>query len=161
MSDRNLVMLVGNLGDEPEIRTTPTGKRVATFSICTKRVWRDGAGELREKKNWHTVEVWDSLKSTFGFVERFLGKGDRVDVEGEIDYSSYDDREGRKVWKTIIKAREIRAAGELSGPEARGRGRGSQRRSEAPAPAAVGAGAGGEYDDFQAPPFEDDDDLPF
>jgi single-strand DNA-binding protein len=161
MSDRNLAMLVGNLGDEPEIFTTSTGKRVATFRLCTKRVWRNGAGEEQEKKNWHTVKVWDSQKGLFGFVERFLGKGDRVDVVGEIDYDSYVDSEGRTIWKTIIKAREIRAAGELSGPEARGRGRGSQRRSQAPAPAGVGGGGGGQYDDFQAPPFEDDDDLPF
>ena len=159
--DRNKAFLVGNLGDAPQIRTVPGGSRVATLSLCTTRRWtRDG--EPQEKKNWHRVEVWDSLAGTFSFVERFLGKGDRIDVEGEIDYHSYTDKDGVQKWVTVIKAYEIRPAGELSGPEARGRGRGSAARQEAPVAAGVGAGAGGgEYADFQAPPFDEDDDLPF
>ena len=158
--DRNKAMLVGNLGDAPEIRTIPSGARVAVLSLCTTRHWNDRNGKPQEKKNWHRIEVWDSLPGTFAFVEDYLGKGDRIDVEGEIDYKSYEDRDGGKPrWTTIIKATEIRASGELSGPKARGRGRAGER-AETRQPAGVGAG-GGSYDDFQAPPFEDDDDLPF
>lgn len=158
--DRNKVFLVGNLGDHPEIRTTPGGARVAQLSLCTTRRWNDRQGEPQEKKNWHRVEVWDSMKGTFGFVERFLGKGDRIDVEGEIDYHSYQDKDGVTRWATVIKAIEIRPAGELSGPQARGRGKSGGERSETRVPAGVAAG-GGDYADFQAPPFEDEDDLPF
>ena len=155
--DRNLVFLVGNLGDAPEIRTIPNGSRVAQMSVCTTRRWTDNHGEAQERKNWHRVEVWDSMKGTFGFVERFLGKGDRIDVEGEIDYHSYQDKDGNTRWSTVIKASEIRPVGDLSGPDARGRG----GRTEARVPAGVAAGGSGDYDDFQAPPLEDDDDLPF
>ena len=159
--DRNKAMLMGNLGDAPEIRTLGSGARVAVLSLCTTRYWTGRDGQPKEKKNWHRIEVWDSMKGTFAFVEDYLGKGDRIDVEGEIDYDSYEDGEGKRRWTTVIKASEIRAAGELSGPKARGRGRsGSGERSESRVPAGVGAG-GGAYDDFQAPPFEDDDDLPF
>ena len=160
--DRNKAMLMGNLGDAPEIRTLGSGARVAVLSLCTTRYWTGRDGQPKEKKNWHRIEVWDSMKGTFEFVEDYLGKGDRIDVEGEIDYDSYEDEGGKRRWTTRIKPHEIRAAGELSGPKARGRGRsGSGERSESRVPAGVGAG-GGAYDDFQAPPMgDDDDDLPF
>ena len=82
-------------------------------------VWNDRDGKLREKTQWHRITVWDSLPSTFAFVETYVRKGDRVFVEGEIDYRSYEDRDGVVRWSTEIRASEVLAAGELSGGEGR------------------------------------------
>jgi single-strand DNA-binding protein len=109
----NKATLIGYLGADPEIRTIPSGARVAQFSLGTTRRWNDRDGKLREKTQWHRVQVWDSLPATFGFVEKYLRKGDRVYVEGEIDYRSYETDSGDTRWTTEIKASEILGAGAL------------------------------------------------
>ena len=115
----NKATLIGYLGADPEIRTISSGARVAQFSLGTTRRWNDRNGRPQEKTQWHRVLVWDSLPATFGFVEKYLRKGDRVYVEGEIDYRSYEDRDGVVRWSTEIRASEVLAAGELSGGEGR------------------------------------------
>ena len=109
--------LIGYLGADPEIRTISSGARVAQFSVGTTRRWEGRDGKPREKTQWHRVLVWDSLPATFGFVEKYLRKGDRVYVEGEIDYRSYEDRDGVTRWTTEIRASEVLPAGVLSGGE--------------------------------------------
>jgi single-strand DNA-binding protein len=111
----NKATLIGYLGADPDIRTTPGGARVAQFSLATSRRWNDREGRLQEKTQWHRVVVWDTLPATFGFVEKYLRKGDRVYVEGEIDYRSYETDSGDTRWTTEIKAWEVLAAGELGG----------------------------------------------
>jgi hypothetical protein len=86
----NKATLIGYLGADPEIRTTSSGARVAQFSLGTTRRWEGRDGKPREKTQWHRVLVWDSLAATFAFVEKYLRKGARVYVEGEIDYRSYE-----------------------------------------------------------------------
>ena len=113
----NRATLIGYLGADPEIRTTPGGARVAQFSLATTRRWTDADGKPKEKTQWHRVAVWDSLPGTFGFVETYVRKGDRVFVEGEIDYRSYEDRDGVTRWATEIRGSEVLPAGELSGGE--------------------------------------------
>ncbi|HEX6745692.1 MAG TPA: single-stranded DNA-binding protein [Longimicrobium sp.] len=113
----NRATLIGYLGADPEIRTLPGGGRVAHVALATTRRWNDRDGKLREKTQWHRITVWDSLPSTFNFVETYVRKGDRVFVEGEIDYRSYEDRDGVVRWSTEIRASEVLAAGELSGGE--------------------------------------------
>jgi single-strand DNA-binding protein len=108
----NKATLLGHLGADPEIRTIPGGARVAQLSLATTRRWNDGDGQSREKTQWHRIVVWDSLPATFGFVEKYLRKGDRVYVEGEIDYRSYEDNDGNTRWMTEIKASDVIAAGE-------------------------------------------------
>ena len=158
----NKVMLIGNLGQDPEIRTIPSGARVAQFSLATTRKWTGKDGQPQERTEWHRVVVWDSLPGTFAFVEKFVGKGDRIYVEGQIEYRSYEDKDGVMRYSTEIRASELLAAGELSGGEGGRRGGGAQSRTRSRATAGAGAGAGGgDYDDFQAPGPEDDDDLPF
>jgi len=110
----NKATLIGNLGADPEIRTVSGGARVAQFSLATSSRWTDRDGTQREKKQWHRILVWDSLTSTFAFVEKYVRKGDRVYVEGEIEYRSYDDH-GSTRWTTEIKASDVLSAGALSG----------------------------------------------
>lgn len=111
----NKATLIGNLGADPEIRTIPSGARVATFSLATSQRWNDRDGKQCERTQWHRIVVWDSLPATFAFVEKYLHKGDRVYVEGEIDYRSFEDK-GVTRWTTEIKAGDVLSAGVVSGP---------------------------------------------
>lgn len=128
----NKATLIGNLGTDPEIRTIPSGARVATFSLATSHRWTDGDGKAREKTQWHRIVVWDSLPATFTFVEKYLRKGDRVYVEGEIEYRSFEDK-GATRWITEIKAGDLLSAGATSatddagGGAVRSRGRATTR----------------------------------
>jgi single-strand DNA-binding protein len=124
----NKATLMGNLGADPEIRTIPSGARVAVLSLATTRRWTDRDGKLREKTQWHRIVVWDSLPATFAFVEKHVRKGDRLYAEGEIDYRSYEDKGGVTRWTTEIKASEVLKAGEVSGESEGGGVRGVSPR---------------------------------
>ena len=115
----NRATLIGYLGADPEIRTLPGGSRVAHFALATTRRWNGRDSKPQEKTQWHRITVWDSLPTTFAFVEMYARKGDRVYVEGEIDYRSYEDRNGDVCWRTEIRASDVLAAGELSGSDNR------------------------------------------
>ena len=80
----NKVMLIGNLGADPEVRSTASGTRVATLSLATSRSWTNQSGERQEKTEWHRVVCWDKLGE---IAERYLKKGDRIWVEGRIEYT--------------------------------------------------------------------------
>jgi single-strand DNA-binding protein len=152
----NKALLIGNLGADPEVRTTAGGTRVAGFSLATSRSWTDAQGQPQERTEWHRIVAWDKLAE---IAEQFLHKGDRVYVEGEIQYRSYEDKEGVTRYVTENRVRELVMLGgrEAADPESKKettRGRGS------PEPARSGR-KGHSYEDFQAPPYEDDDDLPF
>jgi single-strand DNA-binding protein len=123
----NKATLIGYLGADPEIRTTSSGARVAQFSLGTTRRWNDRNGQPQEKTQWHRVLVWDSLPGTF--VEKYLRKGDRVYVEGEIDYRSYETDSGDTRWTTEIKASEILGAGEFARGDERRRVRSTRTRA--------------------------------
>lgn len=162
----NRVFLMGNLGSDPEIRTIPSGSRVAQFSVATSKRWTDRKTNVQhEKTEWHRIVAWDSPINLVDVIERYLRKGDQVHIEGEIEYRQYQDRDGNTRYVTEIKARDvILCGGKRDGVSLREEAEaGGGTRSGARQPAAVGAAGsgGGEYDDFQAPPLEDDDDLPF
>ena len=125
----NKATLIGNLGADPEIRTISSGARVATFSLATSQRWNDRDGKPCERTQWHRIVVWDSLPATFGFVEKYLHKGDRVYVEGEIDYRSYETDSGDTRWTTEIKATEVLGAGELAGSGERRASRSARSRA--------------------------------
>ena len=129
----NKATLIGNLGADPEIRTIPSGARVATFSLATSQRWNDRDGKPCERTQWHRIVVWDSLPATFGFVEKYLHKGDRVYVEGEIDYRSYETDAGDTRWTTAIKASEVLGAGNAGGDRDGERSRSTARQRQAPA----------------------------
>ena len=144
----NKALLIGNLGSDPEIRTTTDGTKVAGLSVATNRNWTDRDGQAQERTEWHRVVAWANLAE---IAEQYLSRGDRVYIEGEIQYRSYEDRDGATRYVTEIRAREL----VMLGPRDNGASAAAvptQADSRQP----VGAGAPGED-----PNVLPDDDLPF
>src|SRR5687768_15936394 len=135
----NKVMLIGNVGDEPEIRTTASGKKVAKLSLATSRQLNDRAGQKQEKTEWHRLTAWDC---TAEIIEQYVHKGDRLYVEGSIECSQTEDEAGKPRYWTDIVVREmgrLRGGGGGSGgggggggEEYAGGGRSQQPRRSAP-----------------------------
>jgi len=162
----NKVMLIGNLGSDPEVRSTTGGNRVATFSLATSRSWNDASGAKQEKTEWHRCVVWNSKVSQLAdIVERYVKKGDKLYVEGRIEYRQWQDKDGQTRYSTEINVRElIMLGGARGGAGADIDGEGSGSRSRAPAAQkAKTAGAGGseDFEDFPGALEDEDDDLPF
>lgn len=88
---RNRVQLIGNLGQDPEVKTLESGKKVARFTIATKEEYKNSEGQKISETTWHNVVAWNGLADTAG---RFLRKGKQVAVEGRIAYRSYEDKKG-------------------------------------------------------------------
>ena len=104
----NKVILIGNLGADPEVRSTANGSRVATISVATSRTWKDPSGERKEKTEWHRVILWNNKGSTLADIaERYCKKGDKVYIEGSIEYRSWQDKDGQTRYTTEITAREL------------------------------------------------------
>lgn len=151
----NKVILVGNLGKDPELRYTPSGAAVASFSLATSERYKDRNGEWVDKTEWHNIVAWRNLAEICG---KYLHKGKQVYIEGKIQTRSYDDRDGNKRYITEIVADQMQMlgrAGEENGGYARS---GGEARAARPAPQAAAAPA---YEDFADPPFNPDDDIPF
>ncbi len=140
----NKVMLIGNVGAEPEIRTTPSGTKVAKVSLATNRTWNDRSGQQQEKTEWHRLTFWDR---TADIVERYVHKGDRLYVEGRVEYSQTQDDQGNVRYWTDVIVRDMVMLGS-AGPA----GGGGFDQS---------ASGGGTGDSSPGPFEEDDDDLPF
>src|SRR5438874_12092836 len=138
----NKVILVGNLGKDPEVRYTPGGQAVANFNIATNENWTDKSGQKQERTEWHRIVVWGKQAELCG---EYLSKGRQVYLEGRLQTREWNNKEGAKQYTTAVVANQV---GFLSGGE-RGQGRGSSRG------AAAGAGAGG--DDFGQPPPQFDE----
>jgi single-strand DNA-binding protein len=100
----NKVMVIGWLDEAPEVRQTPTGRPVASFSVSTSRSWTTSEGDRREETEWFNVIAWGSLADLCG--ER-LALGQQVYVEGRLHTRSWDDDQGRKHFRTEIVAQEI------------------------------------------------------
>ncbi|MBP1679156.1 MAG: ssDNA-binding protein [Bacteroidetes bacterium] len=96
----NRVMLIGNLGKDPELRYTPSGVAVATFTVATNESWKDQDGNMQERTEWHNIVAWRKLAEVCG---EWLKKGKKVYVEGRIQTRSYDDKNtGAKKYMTEI-----------------------------------------------------------
>ena len=155
----NKVTLIGNLGADPEVRSTSNGSRVATLSLATSRQWKNQSGEKQEKTEWHRVILWNNKGSGLADIaEKYCKKGDKVYVEGSIEYRSWQDREGQTRYTTEITARELIM---LSG-----RGDSSESAYSAPSKVAAGAAAAApkgkeSFEDFPEALDAEDDDLPF
>ena len=157
----NKVTLIGNLGADPEVRTTSGGGRVATFSLATSRSWNSQSGEKQEKTEWHRCVVWNSKVSTLAdVVERYLKKGDKVYVEGRIEYRQWQDKEGQTRYITEINVRELIMLGGGRGGDMEG-GDAPPRARAASAPKAKAAAGGEDFEDFPGALADEDDDLPF
>ncbi len=154
----NKVILVGNLGKDPELRYTPSGVPVATFPLATSERFKDKQGQQQEKTEWHNVVAWRNLAEICG---KYLHKGKQVYIEGKIQSRKYQDRDGNDRYMTEIVADQMqmlgRAGEEGGGGGYGGRGGNDQR------PAQSGGQQGREksYDDFEEPSFNPDDDIPF
>lgn len=104
----NRVILIGNVGQEPEVRNTASGAAVAKFSVATNERWKDKSGELQERTEWHNIECWNKLAEV---VQKYVTKGMQVYVEGSIHSETYDDAQGNRKYFTKVKAQSIQFLG--------------------------------------------------
>jgi single-strand DNA-binding protein len=142
----NKVILVGNLGADPEVKYMPSGSAVANVSVATSESWKDReSGEPRERTEWHRVVFFDRLAEVVG---EYLRKGSQVYVEGRLQTRKWQDRDGNDRYTTEIRADNMQMLG--------GRGGGAMPGGERSAPARQSAPAAAQ----PAEAFEDDD-IPF
>jgi len=143
----NKVILVGRLGKDPEVRSTPSGTSVAKFSLATDERFTDKNGEKQERTEWHNVVAWGKLGEICG---QYLKKGKLVYIEGSIRTDSWDDKEsGQKKYRTEIVARDMKMLdrrGEDEGGGGGSYGGASRGRSSSSAP---------------PPDMGDDEEVPF
>jgi single-strand DNA-binding protein len=104
MASLNKVQLIGNLGQDPELRYTPNGSAVATFSVATTDRWTDKGGQKQEKTEWHRVEVWNKPAE---FLGEYARKGAQIYVEGSLATDKYTDKEGVERYTTKVKAQSV------------------------------------------------------
>ncbi len=139
----NKVILVGNLGRDPEIRTTNDGTKVANLSLATSESWRDrNSGERRERTEWHRVVIFNDR--LVDVVEKYLNKGSKIYIEGQLQTRKWTDRDGQERYTTEVVLQRFR--GELTMLDGRSGGGGDFGGGGAPS----GGGAG-----------DLDDDIPF
>lgn len=171
----NRVLLLGNLGADPELRMTQGGQAVLKLRIATTERYLDAQKSWQEKTEWHSVVVWGKRGEA---LQRILTKGSTVFIEGSLRTTSYDDKDGKKVYRTEVNATNVI----LAGGRGAGAGGGAPRSDDdfgggghAPAPRGGAAPAGGgrgaparpaapaapadDYDDYG--PGPDDDNIPF
>lgn len=146
----NKVMLIGNVGNDPEIRATGSGARIAKISLATNRSWTDrNSGQKNEKTEWHRLTFFGRLVD---IVEQYVKKGDRLYVEGRIEYSQTESDQGPKYWTDIVVL-EMVMLGSTGG--------GGAASSSSGAGHEAGDGNAGFSGGSGAPGNEPDDDLPF
>lgn len=101
---RNKVLLIGNLGQDPEIKTLESGKKVAHFTLATNESFKNSEGQKVEETTWHNIVAWNGLADT---ASRFLKKGREVAVEGKLVYRSYEDKKGVTKYITEIVLNDL------------------------------------------------------
>ena len=146
MASLNKVMLIGNLGKDPEVRFTAAGQAVASFSLATSEKFKGKSGDMEERTEWHNITLWGKLAEIAG---EYLSKGKTVYIEGRLQTRKWQDKNGNDRYTTDIvgdKMQMLSAKGERSG------GGGGSDTSSTPK-----SGGGSSYEE---PPFQDDD-IPF
>ena len=162
----NKAILIGNVGSDPEIRTVGSGTRVAQFSLATSRNWTDQAGAKQEKTEWHRCVVWNSARGSglADVVEKYVKKGEKIYVEGEIEYRQWQDKDGQTRYTTEIKVKELMLLGGRAGGGGGDEMDSAPRRaapSARPKSAAAPSAGKEEFGDFHGALEDEDDDLPF
>lgn len=161
----NKVIIVGNVGKEPEIRSMQNGDKIANFSLATSETWKDKAtGERREKTEWHRVVVFND--NLVGVIERYVNKGSKLYIEGQLQTRKWTDNQGIERYTTEVVLQRYR--GELALLDSRGNSGSNTAANDygyqnnnygGPDP---DAGLGGGFDNGNAAPaIELDDDIPF
>lgn len=148
MRSVNKVILIGNVGMDPEVKQFDSGQTKVTLSVATSRKWTKD-GEPQEKTEWHRVIAWGK---TAEFVEQYVRKGDPLYIEGSVEYRSWTDNEGHTRYTTEINAREVVSLAR------REQGERAERRD--PILAAASRPAQTSFEDFPEA-LDDDDELPF
>tara|TARA_B100000745_G_scaffold272689_1_gene200717 strand:+ start:137 stop:640 length:504 start_codon:yes stop_codon:yes gene_type:complete len=126
MGSLNKVMLIGNLGKDPEIRYTQAGSAVANFSLATTDRWTDKQGNRQEKTEWHDIVVFDRLAD---LAQNYLNKGKSIYVEGRLQTRSWEDQQGQKRYRTEVVANVIQFLDSKTSDGDSGGSRGGQARS--------------------------------
>lgn len=167
----NKVILVGNLGRDPEVRNTQDGRKIVSLSVATSENWKDrGSGERRERTEWHRVVIFNERLGEI--AERYLRKGSKVYLEGALQTRKWQDQSGQEKYTTEVVLQQFR--GELTLLDGRGEGGGGGGGSgygggggydepaydSGSAPRPAGGGRGGRSDP-SGPPPDFDDEIPF
>ena len=143
MASVNKVILIGNLGRDPEIRYTPGGSPVANFTMATTERWNDPNGEKKEKTEWHRIVVWGKQAE---IAAEYLRKGRQVYIEGSLQTREWTDRDGNKRYTTEVKAQRLQLLG----------------RAEDRAPVSASSGASAAAEEVAEPGGGyGEDDIPF
>ena len=148
MASVNKVILVGNLGKDPDVRYTPGGAAVANFSIATNERWKGKDGNTEERTEWHNIVVWGKLAE---LCKEYLAKGRTVYIEGRLQTRSWDDKEGKKRYTTEVVAQTLQFLDRRGSAETGPRPSASGASNESPAPS----------NSDGPPPFDESDDVPF
>jgi single-strand DNA-binding protein len=152
MASVNKVILIGNLGRDPETRYMPEGGAITNISIATTDKWKDKNGEMQEKTEWHRVAFFGKLAEIAG---EYLKKGSQVYVEGRLQTRKWQDKDGQDKYTTEIVANVMQMLGSRQGMGGGDRDAGAERPSAGAKPKAQPAAKpGGKFDDFE-------DDIPF
>jgi len=106
----NKAIISGNLTRDPELKNTPNGATVANFSIATNEKWKDQSGQMQEKVEFHNIVAW---KKTAEICGQYLKKGSKVLLEGKIETRSWENQEGKKIYRTEIIANNVEFLGKL------------------------------------------------
>lgn len=151
----NKVILLGNVGKEPEFKVLPSGQGVANFSIATSERYKDKGGEWQDRTEWHNLVAYAKLAE---IVRDYVKKGSKLYVEGRITTRSWDDKEsGKKVYRTEIVMSDLSL---LSG-RGEGEGGGSYSRSSSSSTSSFDQRNSGAADDYAHSTEITDDDIPF
>ena len=149
MAGINKVILVGNLGKDPEVRAVGTDKKVASFSLATTESYKNKSGERVDQTEWHNIVFWGPIVDV---IERYLRKGSQIYVEGKIRTRSYDDKDGIKKYITEIVGDTMTMLGTKGSSDSQGSSNPSSSSSAVPAMESAGS--------FE-PQTSGADDLPF
>ncbi len=141
----NKVTLIGNVGNDPEIRATSSGARVGKLSLATNRSWTDRSGQKKEKTEWHRLTFFGRLVD---IVEQYVKKGNRLYVEGRVEYSQTEGEGGTKYWTDIVVTEMVMLGSSGGGGGDFGGG-------------GFGGGGGSDFGGGAPPATDPDDDLPF
>jgi single-strand DNA-binding protein len=154
----NKVILIGNLGRDPEVRFTPSGQAVANFTIATNDSWTDKQGQKQERTEWHRIVVWGKLAEICG---EYLSKGRQAYVEGRLQTREWTDKEGKKNYTTEIVAQTVQFLGGRGdgAPRSRPQNGTSASQDYGPPPPGMEDGPPGNGVSHSAQPPEDD--IPF
>lgn len=176
----NKVILIGNLGADPEVKYTPDGAPVANFNMATSESWTNKSGERQERTEWHRIVMWRKLAEIAG---QYLRKGSKIYVEGKLKTRSWEDQSGQKRYMTEVEVNDMQMldsrgdagggggmqGGGMQGGGAQGGGMqggemqgGGAQGGGAQGGGAQGGGGGAPGPDYSQPVGQgDDDDLPF